>query len=1444
MERHINTYQGLNKDAGRDTLPNSLYIDAKDIRISTDRGESIGSWTNIKGNTEFFNIPINNTLVAGGNNFGAWTATNPEIIGYTTIRNRIIIFVADDSDSKGWVYDVQYNPATRVITGGFPALKYYNPNFNFRKSHPIKALGHFETENIQKVYWTDYNNFFRSLNLEEPNLPTFPLGQVDIFPDVTFNSPQLSLITSGGALPNGELLVAYKLLTFDGKETLVSPPSNLIHITASSETLNQSADYVGSINPVNTGKSVSITVDTSLYGDFDKIEFVVAHYPSYNAVPEVKTIEQISINNQPSITFVYTGNEGTDFPIELLEFTSKNYSFKTCKSLTQKDNSLVIANIKGSSVNIQDLLEPLETFSAKTYRYNSLGVINPDEFNQEFNKDAHWDPDWHTNSQFKFRSNGTTLGGEGPNISFKFHLEQFTLDGNNPTPAFTNVTDTPDSPGHDLNDGYGVRNNTTYPNFASPFISGLLRGYKRGETYRFGFVGNTTKGESSFVEYIADIKFPDISDINDEVTVNIDGTDYYYYPLAVLDGSNTIGCALGISFEIDFTSCPSLQTKLETYQIVRVQREEGDRRRISQGTIKTFWRNPVAGAHPDFDLRVESSSNTLHLFPQAGATGEVSGCFNTLVDHDVDPSPISPSVSIADIDGASIEDDYIIKGNFVGLYTPEISYNFGGVRENAAAISNNPCMLLTGAYHRGYARVQFGADINLSGINLGLTGQDFRSTCKATYPISVTDPIHAVKQWSDAKFMNMNTGDTYEGEVTGAIVDGSNTYYMRNYYAIDKYDDPAAHLNDPQGGGGSGSSVPALYRGGTSIIGKIIQPVNDPLTATPITPPLGYVDYFNSPEFINVIHPTTFVANTAWHATSMPIIDVMLPKAEVYGGYGQDALESNIFIQASPVIPINELNPKVFGGDIFLNMFTLQTGQCGLEEPFYGNSKYNKNISSTEAFPVESLLNLDLDAGSTIKRGVQYTYDGLTLELLRQEDSNSNSSGTKAESTIMYTYNKVYSTENKNVTYFVKPVNSTENSNVNDVRAYLSNVKINGESIDSWTKFGSNNYYDVDDYGPINEILNWRDTVFFFQDKAHGTYAINRAAITTTNDGVPTQLGTGKGFGKHQYLSKEHGTIHQWGIKATNKGIYMFDAIHRKLFLITGDSNPISEINGLHSLFNQLPNGIFLRKENGGDNPIKGKGITIGKDVINDEIIFTFLDKETVKTYELSTFYPQGSIILLGSIMYYALLPFSTTASGIESLELLNANCSVATQDQVYNSTSVVYDELVGQFSSFYSARPTLWIDNGDILISANSLFSRKVYTHNTGNWGEFYGKIEEASVSLVINPNADINKILRLLEFNSTVRDNSKVVDRDVTITAFRVQTEYQDTGKILFDSNRIKRRFDKWRVKISRDTLSTNQRARMRSTHFIVTLYFDNTENKEFIMNRLMSYYDVQMF
>jgi hypothetical protein len=153
------------------------------------------------------------------------------------------------------------------------------------------------------------------------------------------------------------------------------------------------------------------------------------------------------------------------------------------------------------------------------------------------------------------------------------------------------------------------------------------------------------------------------------------------------------------------------------------------------------------------------------------------------------------------------------------------------------------------------------------------------------------------------------------------------------------------------------------------------------------------------------------------------------------------------------------------------------------------------------------------------------------------------------------------------------------------------------------------------------------------------------------------------------------------------------------------------------------------------------------------------------------------------------------------------------------------------QFSCIHSATPPIWIENGDILLSPsynrNSHVS-KLYTHNIGDYGKFYGITQECSISLVVNPNADYNKVLRTIEFNSIVRNDNKVIDRTQTITAFRIQTQYQDTNKIAFTPERFKRKFDKWRLKIPRNQLSASKQDRLRSTYFIVTLYFDNSYNK----------------
>jgi hypothetical protein len=285
----------------------------------------------------------------------------------------------------------------------------------------------------------------------------------------------------------------------------------------------------------------------------------------------------------------------------------------------------------------------------------------------------------------------------------------------------------------------------------------------------------------------------------------------------------------------------------------------------------------------------------------------------------------------------------------------------------------------------------------------------------------------------------------------------------------------------------------------------------------------------------------------------------------------------------------------------------------------------------------------------------------------------------------------------------------------------------------------------------------------------------------------------------------------------------------------------------MHSWLQALPDGVFIRKEDGGDNPIIGQGVTITKDVINDEILFTFLSKGKVRTFANSTTYLPGALLLVGSQnsqYYYVLTQFTTTNNPVANAELLALNARLATTKEIFNSDTLVYDELAQQFSSRYSMTPSIWINNGNILMSSDILNPRKIYTSNIGEWGVFYDVSETTELTLVINPDGDINKILRTLEYNSIVRDNTKAVVRQETITGFRIYNQVQDTGFVPFSPARFKRKFDKWRIKVPRDINSSSQQGRLRSTYFIITLYFENTDDRQLIMNKLMSYYDYQIF
>ena len=1608
MEKSINTYTGLMQDTAFDSIKSELYIDAKDVRITTSEGESQGAITNMVGNEQAFIVPQNDS----GTQLGL-----KEIIGVATIREKIIIFTTDNSGNNGWIYYVEYDLQTRNINALTPLLIYDSngspEELLFKKDWPIEATGRFESECTQRIYWTDYNNFIRSLNIADFGTTSSPIttdiSVVDIFPDVTYTQPILLNVGAGGGnIKAGMYQFAYRLRTDDGKTTLISPPGNIMHVIGASENASPSGKMMGSRKGTITGKTITLRIDTTNYVNiFEYIELIGVFYEDYDGTPEIFTIETNVIDpNGTFIDIVYSGNEESITTILPIEYAVKIYPFKTAKTMVPKDNSLVIANIKQSFFSIQDLLAANEEFNPQTYRYDSGGspqgptADDATKFNVKYNADRQWMGVWHTAEQYKYKLNGTTLGGQSLattapigtgaiNISYQFTLKKRLLDTGQ-EPRYKNNWLGPNTTDSSYNDGYTYYNKS-YDNDGSTYITGLSRGYKRGDTYRFGIVFYNKKGEASYVEYLGDIKFPDISDKDDVLREG-----QYYFPVAidttpVTLGNNhdTSGFDVGLDFTLDFSSCPSILTQISAWQIVRVPRDIEDKRRICSGigrTVKNTSVGEVTKTQIEWDFQAPNDEPISHPYFHShfrdfhggtsglSTTGSVmNGQWTTFSSNQMKLGiQNTGSTFYQTSDPDYINDDYIL------LYSPEISYNWEVSNSIPTGVGEDLGILVTGSYglfagdptniNGNWAARPvnwYGEEIDhtdkpdeLFGKNGTMVevGRKLRSTTPidretalgdfdgVTYPI-VQRGIEYFRGVRDCFFMS--NGFAHEKYAMGqeaaqavcmrayatTAVNGTTVRYLRNLYAEcnqpgdssnisngfrlnwpDNRDNTAlsrgarclaigtkAIFTDFQGNTavpamdghyfrtyGQGVGTPEYWPGvmKDSIPVEPLYPYCFPLNAAP-----GIYNQYNGIALDPIYTTGEFESSIL----ATPVFDLYAYRSEIYGGTSQSALENNIFIPCSAVIePTNVTDVKIYGGDTFIGMFELVINSAVLDgQPFaYGtggnsNEAFNENRLETIVFPVETGMQLELVWGDTPQKGAQQFWGSDTLDRLRQENGNLSQGGGSSTyapqvnndgtgSTNAYTgvsgsdieqlegplYNPVYNLDNSKsaLAFFVKPA-TLGDCGIDDTRAYLSDTKINEESIDSWTIFRTENVYNVESlHGPVNKILNWNDTVYFFQDRAVGSYSINPRAVTTTEDGQPTQLGSGEGFAHHKYFSTEFGSIHQWAVKATDQGIYYYDSIHKKIFKIGSEGNqPLSEIKGMHSFLEPIDGPILLRKLDtpiGGDNPILNRGVIVERDKINDEVFFTFRGFKKYSPFGYLgnggtvTYLPDERVFIPDTEPtpdegeYYQVgdtLVRTDDGGGFEG----NRTKLIAGSTRIDNEFTLVYDELAGQFSSFYSTTPPIYIENGDILISTNPTDRKTTFTHNKGNWGEMYGAVKEAYVKLVINPNADINKVLRFIEFNSIVNDNEDIaVDRVLTITAFRLQTEYQDTTKTAFSATTIKRRFDKWRVKIPRDQLSADKRGRLRSTYFILTLYYDNTYNKELILNRIMSHYDIQIF
>lgn len=201
-------------------------------------------------------------------------------IGYAVLNSYIILFTHSEEDPKDRIYKVENLQDVTLM---------YEGNLNFSLEHLIETLPTYESEGVQKVYWTDGENQPRVINYmnnpepdkwDEPSYYDFsPSMEPYSFIDVTKNS-------TGGQFAPGVIQYAFTYITdWHGVESNIVDTSSLNYI---------SYDKRASKEDETCYNSFSIRL-SGLDSRYKYIRVYSIHRTSLNTTPTVKVIGEYTI---------------------------------------------------------------------------------------------------------------------------------------------------------------------------------------------------------------------------------------------------------------------------------------------------------------------------------------------------------------------------------------------------------------------------------------------------------------------------------------------------------------------------------------------------------------------------------------------------------------------------------------------------------------------------------------------------------------------------------------------------------------------------------------------------------------------------------------------------------------------------------------------------------------------------------------------------------------------------------------------------------------------------------------------------------------------------------------------------------------------------------------------------------------------------------------------
>lgn len=271
-----------------------------------------------------------------------------------------------------------------------------------------------------------------------------------------------------------------------------------------------------------------------------------------------------------------------------------------------------------------------------------------------------------------------------------------------------------------------------------------------------------------------------------------------------------------------------------------------------------------------------------------------------------------------------------------------------------------------------------------------------------------------------------------------------------------------------------------------------------------------------------------------------------------YGGYSFTNRLTNIYYGDGNYFESKDKWNTVFDGDCHVETFEY-TSMHKVYGAYKGKESLNfpNTHMITYSIPTESNIWCKFQHGWTFSSNARDNY----ASFIQAEPCEITEAYVQKDPE--YVYNSVYSVQNTSIPLAAyDDLNPQDYNKTIDTRVYYSDLKQNDETIDSWCKFRSSNFIDVDqEYGPITDICTFKNVLTFFQEQSFGVLSVNDRSVATDNSGQNIVLGTGGVLDRYDYYSNTYG-MHkqQFCATCTTGGLYWFDSHNNVICLFDGQS--------------------------------------------------------------------------------------------------------------------------------------------------------------------------------------------------------------------------------------------------------------------------------------------------